>query len=253
MFILSEKIPQKEPTKTSKAMSKFFRFPHTPHLTWIGNHPPRNDKILSPNERKIFLSREVVIEEKIDGANIGFSLAKEGTIQVQNRGNYLFPPYTGQFSRLENWINLHGQELKKMLDENIIIFGEWCAARHSLSYSNLPDWLIFFDVYDRKSEHFWSSTRRDEFIKKSKTFSAPIIAKGKFSENQLIEIMNCNLSQYRKGPMEGLVIRQDTTDWCESRAKLVRPDFTQAIEKHWSSRRIEWNSLSKPNAYINKA
>jgi hypothetical protein len=27
------------------------------------------------------------------------------------------------------------------------------------------------------------------------------------------------------------------------RAKLVRHDFTQAIEEHWSSRPIEWNGI----------
>lgn len=225
-------------------MSNFFRFPHTPHLTWIGKHPPRNDKILSSSEKKNLLSQEVVVEEKIDGANIGLSLTKEGTIQAQSRGSYLHPPYNGQFSRLGNWISLHSQKLQKLLDEKIIIFGEWCTARHSIRYSDLPDWLIFFDVYDRCSEHFWSSARRDDLVSNLGSFSAPIIAKGKFSESQLIEIMNCTLSQYHDGPLEGLIVRHDTSHWCESRAKLVRPDFTQAIEKHWRTRHIEWNNLT---------
>ena len=28
----------------------FFRFPHTPHLAWLGEGSPRDDKVLSPNE-----------------------------------------------------------------------------------------------------------------------------------------------------------------------------------------------------------
>ncbi|RBL99776.1 DNA ligase [Acidithiobacillus ferridurans] len=43
--------------------------------------------------------------------------------------------------------------------------------------------------------------------------------------------------------MEGLVIRRESADTCEARAKLVRPDFTQAIDVHWRSRRIDWNQL----------
>ncbi len=32
-------------------------------------------------------------------------------------------------------------------------------------------------------------------------------------------------------------------DWCEARAKLVRPDFTQAIDTHWRKRALEWNCI----------
>ena len=31
-----------------------------------------------------------------------------------------------------------------------------------------------------------------------------------------------------------------------ARAKLVRADFTQAIEGHWRNRAIEWNRVSYP-------
>jgi len=50
-------------------------------------------------------------------------------------------------------------------------------------------------------------------------------------------------SHYRQGPLEGVVIRQESAQWCESRAKLVRADFTQAIETHWRRRAIEWNRM----------
>jgi hypothetical protein len=40
-----------------------------------------------------------------------------------------------------------------------------------------------------------------------------------------------------------VVIRRESTDWCEARAKLVRPDFTQAIDTHWRKRVLEWNCI----------
>jgi hypothetical protein len=40
-----------------------------------------------------------------------------------------------------------------------------------------------------------------------------------------------------------VILRHDNLQWCEGRAKLVRPDFTQAIEEHWRSRPIEWNGI----------
>jgi hypothetical protein len=40
-----------------------------------------------------------------------------------------------------------------------------------------------------------------------------------------------------------VVVRQESALWCEARAKLVRPDFTQAIDAHWRRRAIEWNRV----------
>ena len=50
-------------------------------------------------------------------------------------------------------------------------------------------------------------------------------------------------SHYREGTPEGIVMRHDSKDWCEARAKLVRADFAQSIEEHWRSRAIEWNDV----------
>ena len=48
--------------------SSFYRFPHTPHLAWLGTGPVRDDKVVTTQEAKTFLSQPVAIEEKIDGA-----------------------------------------------------------------------------------------------------------------------------------------------------------------------------------------
>ncbi|MGV3590570.1 MAG: DNA ligase, partial [Gammaproteobacteria bacterium] len=29
-------------------MDEFFRFPHTPHIAWLGAGMPRDDKVLAP-------------------------------------------------------------------------------------------------------------------------------------------------------------------------------------------------------------
>ena len=74
-------------------MSTFFRFPHTPHLAWLGAGTPRDDKVLAADEAAALLAGEVVVEEKLDGANLGISLAEDGALRLQNRGQYLHPPY----------------------------------------------------------------------------------------------------------------------------------------------------------------
>src|SRR4051794_29822745 len=70
-------------------MTVFFRFPHTPHIAWNGVGRPRDDKVLSPCEIRELLGHEVVVEEKIDGANLGFSVDEHGILRAQNRGSYL--------------------------------------------------------------------------------------------------------------------------------------------------------------------
>lgn len=224
-------------------MTEFFRFPHTPHLAWLGESSPRDDKVLSPNEVTALLAADVVVEEKLDGANVGLSLAPDGSLRAQNRGQYLAEPHAGQFARLPAWLAQHGEGLRSVLKPNLILFGEWCAARHSLDYAALPDWFLLFDVYDRTTDQFWSVTRRNDLAQAAGLATVPQELQGKTTITALKQLVATKPSQYREGPLEGVVIRRESTEWCEARAKLVRPDFTQAIDTHWRKRALEWNRI----------
>lgn len=221
-------------------MTNFFRFPHTPHLVWLGKGQPRADKVLAPSEREAILKHELAIEEKVDGANLGFSLNANGDLLVQNRGQYLIPPYTGQFAKLNSWLSRHENLLFDALDEHLIAFGEWCAARHSLAYTALPDWWLLFDVYDKRSGRFFSTLRRNAWAKKAEVNVVHQIAKGHFTQETLKSLLNTP-SCYRQGDLEGIIIRQESDNWLKRRAKLVRPEFVQSIDEHWSRRSIKWN------------
>jgi len=224
-------------------MTDFFRFPHTPHLAWLGLDAPRDDKVLLPAEVKVLLAGEVVVEEKLDGANLGFSLAPDGSLRAQNRGQYLAEPHAGQFARLPAWLAQHADALRSVLVPDIIVFGEWCAARHSLEYVALPDWFLLFDVYDRLAGRFWCNSRRNALALSAGLVTVPQVAHGRYTVASLKELVATRSSHYRQGPLEGVVIRRESAQWCESRAKLVRADFTQAIETHWRKRAIEWNRV----------
>lgn len=224
-------------------MTDFFRFPHTPHIAWLGNGTPRDDKVLSLREAEALLSGEVVGEEKLDGANLGISVSPEGEIRVQNRGQYLRLPMRGQFEKLPGWLKIRTDLLFDALGEDLILFGEWCAARHSIEYENLPDWYIVFDVYDRKTKRFWSTIRRNILAAQFNLSVVPRLLQGRISLKSLNELLHVQSSAFRTGPIEGLVIRHESNEWLESRAKLVHPYFVQAIGEHWSHRQIEWNSL----------
>lgn len=226
-------------------LTDFFRFPHTPHLAWLGEGSPRDDKVLSPSEVTALLAGDVVVEEKLDGANIGLSLAPDGSLRAQNRGQYLVEPHAGQFARLSAWLAQHGEGLRAVLTPNLMLFGEWCAARHSLKYAALPDWFLLFDVYDHSAGRFWTSARRNELAATLGLSTVPRLMEGRCTLVQLKEVLSRQQSQFRQGALEGMVIRRESAQWCDARAKLVRPDFTQEITEHWSRRRIEWNQLDR--------
>jgi len=224
-------------------MSGFFRFPHTPHIAWLGDGTPRDDKLLDLSAVDNLLADSVVVEEKLDGANLGFSISCDGELRAQNRGQYLREPFSGQFSGLSAWLALHGGDLFDALEERLIAFGEWCAARHSLDYSHLPDWWLLFDIYDRREQKFWSTQRRDALAHEAGLSTVARIAEGRQTSADLKKLTEETASKYRHGALEGIVVRRENSDWLLSRGKLVRPDFTQAITTHWRNRKLEWNRI----------
>jgi ATP-dependent RNA circularization protein (DNA/RNA ligase family) len=226
----------------------FFSFPHTPHLAWLSNSTVRDDKVFTSQEVKSFLGHPVAIEEKVDGANIGFSLDTNGHLQIQQRGDYLQAPYSGQFGSLERWLKVHGADLRVFLldpeHRQLILFGEWCAARHSVAYTHLPDLFLLFDIADRSTQRFWSRQRRNEVAALLNLATVPLLQdESRHELNRLSDELDHYSSLYHPGPPEGIILRRDNQEWCQARAKLVRPDFTQAIAEHWRSRPIEWNGI----------
>lgn len=228
-------------------MTDFFRFPHTAHLAWLGEGEPRDDKVLPSSEATALLDADVVIEEKVDGANLGFSLSPVGDLRAQNRGQYLQTPFGGQFVRLPAWLTIHEEiirsELLSYSNSNLLLFGEWCAARHSLKYEHLPDWFLLFDVYERASNVFWSSARRDALALRLGLATVPRLGYGRFTLKQLKSVLSDSPSRFRDGALEGIVIRRESLTECVQRAKLVRAGFTQGVADHWRSRLIEWNRV----------
>jgi len=223
-------------------MTAFFRFPHTPHLAWLGDGQPRNDKVLAPHEARELLSHEVVVEEKVDGANLGFSADEHGTLRAQNRGAYLnLEGSHGQWKPLKRWLQPRTHELAEALFPDLMLFGEWCYAVHSIRYIRLPDWFLAFDVYDRARSEFWSAARRDALAARLGLAVVPRLGAGKFGLPELRALLGH--SQLTDGPAEGLYVRRDDGERLVARAKLVQREFVQAIDDHWSKKALQTNAL----------
>ena len=221
--------------------SDFVKFPRTPHLFWLSREAPRGDKLLSADKADELMRRPASVEEKLDGACLGISVGEDGILRAQNRGSYLAQGGHPQFRRLWPWLSAHQVALEEALGQGLLLFGEWCFARHTAAYDALPDWFLAFDVYDRQTGRFWSRERRDELARKAGIATVPLLATGSFDRAGIEPLLG--KSMFGSEPMEGAYLRWDDGDWLVARAKVVRRGWVQPDEEHWARRAISPNQL----------
>jgi ATP-dependent RNA circularization protein (DNA/RNA ligase family) len=220
----------------------FFKFPSTPHLAVLGENKIRDDKVLSRKNRDAFLKNRLIVEEKIDGANLGISFDEQGSLILQNRGSILSQPYSGQWRKLERWLPPRLEILFDHLYNRYVLFGEWCFAKHSVGYNKLPDYYLGFDLFDKTSKQFLSFDLRNQMFEQMNISSVPFIKKGTFSLPQLKKLMGKSL--FSDNPAEGIYLRHDEDNWLKQRAKLVKAKFIQTIDVHWSRKTIIPNQIT---------
>ena len=221
----------------------FHKFPHTPHLLWLGAGSPRDDKLLQPVEITDFLSDEVIVEEKVDGANLGFSLGSDGRVRAQSRGNYLAPGRShAQWNPLWSWLAERRAELEDGLRDGLLLYGEWCYARHTVPYDSLPDWFLGFDIFEIASRQFWSVDRRNAWLQERGLVAIPEVKRGKLQIRQIASLIGDSIVGHV--PMEGIYLRREEAGRLQARAKVVSAVFTQQIEEHWTRRSVVPNQLA---------
>jgi protein-tyrosine phosphatase/adenylate kinase family enzyme len=144
----------------------FYPFPRTKHLYNLGAKE-RDDDMLENKICSSLLNNILVIEEKIDGSNIGISIDKEtNKLIFQNRSNYVNNKYHPQYSKIEQWGAKHYDELINILEPGRhILYGEWVYATHSIKYNKLPDMFIAFDIYDKIVDKFYSRKKIENILK----------------------------------------------------------------------------------------
>jgi ATP-dependent RNA circularization protein (DNA/RNA ligase family) len=216
--------------------SDFVKFPATSHLLWLGNSPARDDKLWTRAEAEAFLRHPVIVEEKVDGANLGISFDSNGDLLVQNRGHLVERGTKGQFAPLWPWLKEHEAALFDALENGLILFGEWCYARHSIHYTRLPDWYLSFDVFDKRCKCFLATEKRNEIVGKIPLTTVPEVDRGVFSLSEIPRLIG--QSSLYDGPMEGIYLRHESESRLIQRTKVVRAEFVQQIGEHWSKQTL---------------
>jgi len=229
-------------------MEKIIKFPRTKHIVNLGAMA-RDDLLMDKIDIDTMIKGEIVVEEKIDGANLGLRLnLSTNQIIAQNRSHYVCSASHSQFKKLDQWIESNKQDLISILSRgNYIIYGEWLYSKHSINYTKLPDYFIMFDLYDTNTKTFFSRNYVEKMLEKTKINLVPLIFKGKTTLDELKSLAQKTKSKFYDGIVEGVYVRSfDKTDpnKLKYRAKIVRADFISGDE-HWTKGKQTLNNIIK--------
>jgi atypical dual specificity phosphatase len=223
-----------------------FKFPRTPHLINLG--AASSDDIIT-DHTALLCEGHVVITEKIDGANMGFSLSSDRSrIIVQNRSHYVDSSTHEQFKKLGIWVERHESDLFRILDrdplfaERYILFGEWMFATHSIPYTRLPDRFIAFDLYDRSTRMWADNKLLSGLLSSTSISSVPVLYEGKMPTDKELRNMVQGESTFWDGRVEGVYVKVERDGCVISRGKVVRSDFIAGNE-HWGRGELQVNGI----------
>ena len=237
------------------------KFPRTPHLE--GSRLQPGDEDLSQIPFSEILGKNIVVEEKIDGANSAISFTDDKQLLIQSRGHYLVGGYRERhYNLLKQWANVHREELFSALGCRYVMFGEWMYAKHTIFYDELPHYFVEFDIYDRQRGVFLDTDSRKAITQKLPiVHSVPVLARGVFSnKKQILSLLgqskyisnnhlqvlaqtakrlnlDVDLQLAQTDPsttMEGLYIKVEQDGIVESRVKFVRASFLQCVAQSQS-------------------
>eukprot|EP00759_Apiculatamorpha_spiralis_P024822 PhF_6_TR27978/c0_g1_i1/m.41404 len=225
------------------------KFPRTHHLFNVRGSSVLGDDILcDAKAMKPFFEQPIIVEEKIDGSNLGIFLDEDGHVCCVNRGKVVNHASGSQWKTLQRYLDETPEVLEIISAGPYVLYGEWCYAKHTILYNQLPSPFIAFDILDRSTQTYFSTARRDALIA-SVGGSIPIIpriAAKKFKDVKELEALLKTQSAFCGSPpqvVEGIYMRLENDTELLARAKLVNPEFLQSIDDagHWQSKEVVKN------------
>ena len=224
-------------------MTAILKYPRTPHIT--GSRLQPGDEDVKQVASSSLAGIELVVEEKLDGANSAISFDPSGQLVLQSRGHVLAGgAREEQFDLFKRWAHHHASTLSEILGRRYVMYGEWLYARHTIAYDLLPHYFIEFDILDREAGIFLSTERRRSLLRGSPVVSVPVLGRtiGADDLERYLGISQCATSEW----MEGLYLKREQDGSVIGRYKFVRSGFLQAVAdsgEHWMGRPIEPNRL----------
>lgn len=155
----------------------FIKYPRTPHL--FGSKGTDDDKHLGEAESNDFIADDsLIVEEKLDGTNVGIHFSDDGEIVLQCRGHVITEGMHPQYDLFKQWAAVKRHSLEERLENRFIMFGEWVYARHSVFYRRLSHYFFEFDIYDKQIRAFLDLEQRLGLLEDTGIETVPIVHTG---------------------------------------------------------------------------
>ena len=231
----------------------FIKYPRTPHL--FGSKGTSDDKHLGEQASDRFISDEsLVVEEKLDGTNVGIHFNDAGELILQSRGHLITDGMHPQYDLFKQWATCKRPVLEKMLGDNFIMFGEWVYAKHSVAYRQLTHFFYEFDIWQKSEQTFLDLDTRLQMLDRTGIETVPVIHRGSLTRKELQPMIGSSqfdaafdnpITHQTDDLMEGLYLRTEADGFVTARAKFVRPEFVEKIKQstHWQHREMIANEL----------
>ncbi len=232
----------------------FTKYPRTPHL--FGSKGTDDDKHLGEAESLRFVGQpSLIVEEKIDGTNVGIHFTDAGEMILQCRGHLITEGMHSQYDLFKQWALVKRHALEKQLQNRFILYGEWVYARHSIHYRRLTHYFFEFDIYDKQQGEFLDLTRRLSLLDGTGIQTVPVVHTGKIRREELRSLIGPShfdsrfdnpVTQQADNLMEGLYLRTEADGVVTGRAQVVRPEFVEKIKQstHWQQQLLVPNTLA---------
>jgi len=205
-----------------------------PQITTLGKH------YLSDADTKKLLGGQVILTEKLDGANTGLIRHKD-YFKLQKRGSLVDASEHAQFNFFKAWSQVNHDKIMA-IPENTTLYCELMYARHTINYTKLPDFIIAFAWYDKKTDTYYHRDDMVALCDKIGISYAPEIARGHFSKMDLFDLIP-DPSCFGDEPAEGLVVWNYKNNM---RGKIVREQFQKSMDNdgHWKHKAVVKNKLA---------
>jgi len=171
-----------------RSHDEFVKYPRTPHL--FGSRGSDDDKHMGEAESLRFVADgSLIVEEKIDGTNVGIHFTPDGKMALQCRGHLIAEGMHPQYDLFKQWASVKRPVLEDLLGGHYILFGEWAYARHSVLYRRLPHYFFEFDIYDKREGAFLDLSRRTELLEGSGIRTVPVLHRGSLDREGLLALI----------------------------------------------------------------
>jgi hypothetical protein len=233
----------------------FVKYPRTPHL--FGSKGTDDDKHLGQKESEAFIADpSIIVEEKIDGTNVGIHFTTRGRMVLQCRGHEITEGMHPQYDLFKQWTSVKRPVLEAMLGTRFILYGEWLYAKHSVHYRALPHYFFEFDLYDKDAAKFLDLATRLQMLDGTGLHTVPVLHRGLATAEELrARIGPSAFDSAFDNPvtgrtdhlMEGLYVRTEADGHVTGRAKMVRPEFVEKVKQseHWQHQVMVPNQLAE--------